>query len=226
MFKKIAENCIFKKHSASWPIPFNPTNYQFLRWYRKPRWVPVAPSKMFRVPERKRYPAEETVEVIRLNNIYRTTMKSLRLYFKTKTQSMTTAPEVIQEQTRKLEEHHKICVEENDRWNKEVAELRKARLLKSENEKRIEIANRLKEHETEQLEIKEKFEELVRKEKENSKYFITEKNIDEAIEKALNSTVDFNSVIDTNGNLFEGRKTLPTKTSDTNDVFQRIEASN
>lgn len=42
-----------------------------VRWRRKPRWLPVAKSKMFRVPERKRQDQDEKVELMRLNNIYK-----------------------------------------------------------------------------------------------------------------------------------------------------------
>lgn len=46
---------------------------------------------------------------------------------------------------------------------------------------------------------------------ENSEHFITETNIDEAIEKALTNIVDHNFAIDTEGNIFEGRHTKPVK---------------
>lgn len=78
---------------------------------------------------------------------------------------MTTAPEVIEEEQRKLQEDHTKCVKENDLWNAEVAELRKARLLKLESDRREKIMNELMEHEKKQKIMFEKMEALVRQEK-------------------------------------------------------------
>lgn len=58
--------------------PLNPVYYQTVRWRRKPRWLPTARSKMFRVPERKKLPFNEYEELKTLFNNYRTEMKSLR----------------------------------------------------------------------------------------------------------------------------------------------------
>lgn len=44
---------------------------EFVRWRRKPRWLPVAKSKLFRVPERKKQSAEEKSELLRLHNNYK-----------------------------------------------------------------------------------------------------------------------------------------------------------
>lgn len=57
--------------SNGFNISHNPVCVQSVRWRRKPRWLPVAKSKMFRVPERHQLPAEEVKEWLRLNNNYR-----------------------------------------------------------------------------------------------------------------------------------------------------------
>lgn len=44
---------------------------EFVRWRRKPRWLPTAKSKMFRVPERKEQTEEEKAELLRLHNNYK-----------------------------------------------------------------------------------------------------------------------------------------------------------
>jgi len=44
---------------------------EFVRWRRKPRWLPVAKSKVFRVPERKKQTEEERTELMRLHNQYK-----------------------------------------------------------------------------------------------------------------------------------------------------------
>lgn len=57
---------------------YNPLNCQSVRWRRKARWLPVAKSKMFRIPKRPVIPEEEQHELRRLHQIYKTNMKSLR----------------------------------------------------------------------------------------------------------------------------------------------------
>ena len=47
------------------------------RW-RKGRWLPVAPSKKFRIPPRQPKIPEELEELKRLHNNYRMEMKALR----------------------------------------------------------------------------------------------------------------------------------------------------
>lgn len=44
---------------------------QSVRWRRKPRWIPTAPSKIFRVPERTVLSPLFDKEWLRLNNNYR-----------------------------------------------------------------------------------------------------------------------------------------------------------
>lgn len=44
---------------------------QSIRYRRKPRWLPVAKSKIFRVPERIILPIDEKLEIQRLYNNYR-----------------------------------------------------------------------------------------------------------------------------------------------------------
>lgn len=47
-------------------------------WARKPLGAPVARSKLFRVPARVERPLDETQEMQRLMNNYKTLMKSIR----------------------------------------------------------------------------------------------------------------------------------------------------
>lgn len=43
---------------------------QSVRW-RKPRWLPMAQSKVFKVPERKKVPEAEAEELMRLDKNYK-----------------------------------------------------------------------------------------------------------------------------------------------------------
>lgn len=185
-----------------------------IRWRTKPRWLPVAKSKMFRIPERKPQPKEEREELKKLHNIYRTEFKSIRLFFHNKIQEMTTGESVIMEQKKREEDEHLKCIRINDEWNQSVAKLRE-KLLAEDKEKELEET--LKQIEENRLQLekqKEEAERLVREEKERSKYYITNENIDEVIEHAMANPVDYNFCIDLDCNVYHGRlarKELPPK---------------
>lgn len=44
---------------------------QCVQYHRKPRWMPIAKSKMFRVPERRPQDPDESAELMRLHNRYK-----------------------------------------------------------------------------------------------------------------------------------------------------------
>lgn len=44
---------------------------QCVQYHRKPRWVPQARSKIFRVPERRKQSDDEKAELLRLHNHYK-----------------------------------------------------------------------------------------------------------------------------------------------------------
>lgn len=52
-------------------ISNNPACVQSVRWRRKPRWLPMAKSKLFKIPPRPVMPEEEKHEWLRLNNNYK-----------------------------------------------------------------------------------------------------------------------------------------------------------
>lgn len=61
----------YQKVCNNLSINHNLAGLQSIRWRRKPRWLPTAPSKVFRVPERHVLPIDEKIEWQRLNNNYR-----------------------------------------------------------------------------------------------------------------------------------------------------------
>ncbi|KAF6199899.1 hypothetical protein GE061_006197 [Apolygus lucorum] len=190
------------------PSPFSQVQ---VRWRKKPRWLPVAKSKMFKVPERKRPPSDEHEELKRLHNQYRTEMKSLRLFFSERTKAMSTGEEVLAEIAKREEDAHQEAVRINAEWNARVAEHRE-KLLAEEKEREVEeILEAVEKARKAALEMKMKAEEIVRQEKERAKNYITPENIDEAINKALDNPVDHEFAIDLDENIIKGRRTKPVQ---------------
>ncbi|CAO1411510.1 unnamed protein product [Diamesa serratosioi] len=177
---------------------------QCVRWRRKPRWIPVAKSRVFKVPEKTKVPEDERVELLRLHNNYKTQMRSLRAFFR---------EEVEQKKAVTSDDHIVVSAEQeeaefqrmksiNDEWNMEITKIRDARLAKEYEERREFIAERVELKIARDQEQYEKIEQRVRNEKENSKSFITRDNIDQAIEFALANPVDYNFSIDLQGNIY------------------------
>lgn len=183
------------------------TNLQTVRWRRKPRWLPVARSKMFRVAPRTETPEDEKVELRRLYNNYNTLIKSIRGYFYNQ---YNVKEEIDTEKHEKqFMEDFETCCKINDEWNAEVRVMREER-QKKELDREIEIA--LAKLDAQTKKKKDAFramEDLVKKEIEASKDFITTENIDIVIEHAINNPIDYNFSIDLQGNIYSGRKTKP-----------------
>lgn len=110
-------------------------------------------------------------------------------------------------EAQKEEEEHARLIEENERENQRIAQLRADRLVreaKEENE-RIQEEIALKE-EMEKQRIKE-VDEFVRAETEAFANFIKPENVEKAIEEALSNPVDYEYAIDKEGHIFYGRYT-------------------
>lgn len=52
-------------------ISKNPVCVQSVRFRRKPRWLPTAKSKIFRIPVRPKLNEVERIELLRINNNYK-----------------------------------------------------------------------------------------------------------------------------------------------------------
>ncbi|XP_075223113.1 mitochondrial ribosomal protein S26 [Lycorma delicatula] len=204
------------------PSLFTPTSsvnqvcLQFVRWRRKPRWLPVAKTKMYRVPRRQRLPEGEEEEVYRLFNNYRTSLKAIRYYLSEQIKSQTTAPEVIAEQLRVEQEDHAKCLKLNDEWNEEVKKMREKRVADEAEERRLKILQEIETIKQQEAEELHYIDTLVRSEKEYSKKYITRKNIDEVLEKVLSETIDYNFCIDLDGNIYRGIRARPGVTDPEN----------
>ncbi|KAK2582968.1 hypothetical protein KPH14_009022 [Odynerus spinipes] len=177
---------------------------QCIRWKRKPIWLPTAKSKVFRVATRPKISHEEDIELQRLNNNYRTYMKSLKNYFEIeyKEGQIQFNEEVV---NKAAEEDFIKCSLLNNEWNMRVAEDREIRLRKEREEKKELILQKLVKKEKRDATIEKKVTEHIKKLKEEAPTFITTTNIDKAIEEALANVVNHDFAIDLNGNFHTGK---------------------
>ncbi|CAG5056863.1 unnamed protein product [Parnassius apollo] len=182
--------------------------------HRKPRWLPVAKSKIYRIPKRPVVSEEERIELLRINNNYKTQMRAIRrFYHEEMIKERSTLESASSEMSLRLEaEEWERCVQLNDKWNAQVAAEREER-RKKEFEKMEEYA--LARIEAKDKELKEKIaqaSERIRRQKELSTTFITPETLDEAIDHALANPTDYNFAIDLEGQQYLGRDTpIPSK---------------
>ncbi|XP_050424210.1 probable 28S ribosomal protein S26, mitochondrial [Adelges cooleyi] len=199
---------------------------QPVRYTRKPRWLPIAPSKIFRVPKRPQVSIEERNELFNLFTMYRTCMKSIKKQLEEELEKTDTGYKVLQEIAKKDEEQWAKCLSINENWNAEIAISRDQRLARNKEVLRNDIMTHLIENEEEKRKKLEEIENIVKLEKEKSKNFITIDNIDEAIEKALDNVVDHNYAIDLRGNIYRGMSKPNDQEVENNNKKLRVQTIN
>lgn len=108
-----------------------------------------------------------------------------------------------------FEEDLKRCTSINEKWNKKQREIREKAISKQQENDIIAALEKVELEKKKIKEMKENIEEIVRKEKEQSKTFITAENIDAAIEQALANPVDYNFALISSGEKILGRDNIP-----------------
>ncbi|KAL7306058.1 hypothetical protein TKK_0001519 [Trichogramma kaykai] len=174
---------------------------QSIRWKRKPIWLPTAKTKVFRVTQRPKIPEEEFLKIKNLYNVYRTSMKSIRLLFL----QIGEASQVQEDKglkQKEMEEDYHRCFALNEEWNKKIAEEREVRLQQERKQKlerikntKVKVASKLKK-------LEEEADAIVKGAKLLAPTFITRDNIDEAIEAALANKVNYNKALNPDGTWF------------------------
>jgi len=106
-------------------------------------------------------------------------------------------------------EDFEMCSAINDKWNAEIAKQREIRIVKMRQQHKEEILQRLVKHEKRKMRLMETIDEKIRKAKMEAPTFITEENIDAAIEECLANVINHNRALDLEGNWHVG-KSLPT----------------
>lgn len=173
-------------------------NFQSLR-YRKPIWMPRAKSKMFKVPPRPVIPIEETLELQRLHNNYRTHIRSIRNYLELHWKEKTEETIDHEAEKREFEEDFQKSLLLNKEWSEQLKPLRE-NFFENELKAKLDFEiKKLEQKKAEQQSALGKVEELVRVVKVDSKKFITVENIDERIDKLFENETDFNYALNLKG---------------------------
>lgn len=172
----------------------------FVRFARKPIWMPTAPSKLFRITNHTFYDKDESEQIRKLQYVYSAQMQSICNYLKQEFYiPATKAGGMPADFLEKELAEEEALQAENDKINAKVAEQR---------EKFFQ--NRLKEMEDRVLEEKmaieealietgQRMDEFVKKTKSDPDSFVTPENIDAHIERAFENPTNFEFCIDKQG---------------------------
>ncbi|CAL4105048.1 unnamed protein product, partial [Meganyctiphanes norvegica] len=198
-------NVIFHNYQS---YPLTRIGGQTIKW-RKTRWDPKAPSKIFRVTQRKKLPEDELREMTRLNNNYNTYMRAIRRHLHDSYLLTSATSEFALKEQEEIEAEHDRMMEYNRQENERVAKLREER-IRNEHEADMErVKLSIVKKEEEKLIAKEEALKLIRDTQEIVKTFIRREDLQTAIESAIANPVDYNFAMDADGHIFRGRNTRP-----------------
>nr|CAG4645185.1 EOG090X0FQ9 [Leptodora kindtii] len=180
-------------------------------WVRKPLALGTAKSKVFRVPRKPDLPQDETREIKRIYDIYKTQMKSIRQYFVEQEQKQADTGEAAQLQAKKDEDEFHRLIEENCFENKVTAVFREAKLRELEESMKEKVALSLARKQERDRALMEEISTTINKEENAAVSFISRDDIQMAIEEALASPQDFNFAVDLSGKVYRGTEKVSGK---------------
>lgn len=166
--------------------------------FRKPRWVPKAASKIYKVREPTPIDPVEYEKMAQWTRVYNTDRKSIRKYL-IRYNEETEKRRRIEAAEEPFDDVYKVMRLKNEAWNTETAKLREAGMLvKSDmDQKRQEL---LKERDIqEKEEIRLVAMKKVVSAQEWHENYITEENIDDAVEELLDTRADHEFALSVDG---------------------------
>ncbi|XP_063701451.1 small ribosomal subunit protein mS26 [Culicoides brevitarsis] len=186
-----------------------------VRWRRKPRWLGTAKTKVFRVAPRTQQDPDERAFMMKMSSHYRSQMKGLRAFLRVEVlqASLPSTTSVLLKSPEQLQAEFDEALKINSEWNAECAKIRARRIEKQLKEQEELVLEKLAAKEEREEEIRKKVRQAVELQKFESTKFITEENIDEAIEKSLANEVDYNFAIDLEGNMIQGSQSYGKRTT-------------
>lgn len=186
----------------------SPCLVQQVRWkkrepVRKMKWLPRAPSKLYRVYQPPALPEDEQNQINHLDRLYATKLYSIQDYFREAffKPSLTAGGKTKEQIESELLEDERLLAE-NDAANQRTALARDARLAR---EHELEASDLLQKDSERQQEVAQKIVEAmatVASEMKRAPTYITRDTLDAAIEEALANPVDYDFHIDKIGKIY------------------------
>ncbi|XP_014661556.1 PREDICTED: probable 28S ribosomal protein S26, mitochondrial [Priapulus caudatus] len=176
----------------------------FVRW-RKPRWIPMAKSKLEYLPVKKPVDPWEADFMKKQMNHYRTTMKALRAYFACEQEALSATGTVMMEKARHEEDEFRALLEENARHNEHVAAMREKRIADEQEARLLARMRGIEFAKQRRAEEREHADSVIQHYQELAKTLVTAETCDEAIEQCLDDVIVYDFAIDQTGSVYQGR---------------------
>ena len=169
---------------------------------RKHIWQPQAPSKLFRIPEKKYLPRDEQQQLDLLRWNFEADLLSIKTYCRKHFYLPSReAGGLTPEQVKAEEEQHLRRLQENARENQRTAAARAQRESRQRQARLEELTQREQLRQKQDEDQRREANELVSREVKRSASFITKENLLSAIEDALRHPVSYDFAIDRSGNV-------------------------
>ncbi|KAG0722001.1 putative 28S ribosomal protein S26, mitochondrial [Chionoecetes opilio] len=160
-------------------------------------------------PREDKTPPEELRELKRLNDNYKTMMKSVRQHLRQEGIRLADTSELAMQQVAQEEEEHQQLMEYNRQENLRVAALREERVRKEHEAEITRVEASLVKQAQMAAAAEEEALRLINETQELVKTFIKREDLEQAIEAAMEDPTDYNFALDPDGHVFRGRNTRP-----------------
>ncbi|XP_052222488.1 probable 28S ribosomal protein S26, mitochondrial [Dreissena polymorpha] len=164
-------------------------NLQFVR-FRKPRFVPKAKTKIFKVRKPTPIDPVEYKQLKTWQTHYNTEMKSIMSFFRKHCFLIEERNQEAAKLAPFAERFAAIC-NKNDKWNNATAVLREAEWNQKEAMLSERMQRLVEQEEYERLEMKERAKVKVQKVQEDLDEYITEENLDSKLDSLLDNIVTY-----------------------------------
>jgi len=179
--------------------------------HRKPRWVPMARSKMFVDPPTCTIPKAELDHEKSLFVEYDRRMKALVQYLHDDEAKFSDTGEAGRLEAEQEERDHIRLLKENDVENLRVAEERKLRLEQEMQQIKLKVQQDILANQQREDERLEEAETYVKKEIKSLATRIKPQDLEAAILDALDNPIDLEFALDREGHIYRGRTTKSLK---------------
>jgi len=183
-----------------------------IKSHRKPRYLPRAPSKMFKLVPKSTIPDEEINQILQLKYAHHDKMAALTQYLWEDYLLNSDTGEAAKLKAQQEEEEHRRLLALNDETNRQVAVRREARVAADAAASEVRIREEVRNHEEEEARRLELARNLVTSEIQDMRGVIKDgEALAKAVMEALDNPVDYEYSIDLEGNIYPGRYTKATK---------------
>lgn len=171
-----------------------------VRFARKPIWMPTAPSKLFRIPEHTFYTSDEIELIYKLDVTHKHQHRSIQEFMRQEfylpsLQAGGLPVEFIEQEEKRDQE----LLEENDKENERIGNLKKEMLDKMIQELETKVTEEKFLREEQLLKNAMEVDSYIEEAKADVFSFVTPDNIEQCIEKAIENPVGFEFCIDPAG---------------------------